>query len=118
MTLDENDPPTGGEVWIISGIILKALLEGSLKNKTENKKTMNTITVSNYNQKVTDSIVPKKLRTDHETIKSMLDLYDEDKEIKEYIDLYFSKLNSFLEKEGNEETPEKPEKKKVPETKK
>ena len=54
---------------------------------------MKTITVSNYNQIVTESIVPKQLKTDHETVKSMLDLYDEDKEIKDYIDLYIKKLS-------------------------
>jgi len=68
---------------------------------------MKKITVSNYNEVVTDSIVPKQLRTDHETIKSMLDLYDEDKEIKEYIDLYLKKLNEYLEKEDQESKEEK-----------
>jgi len=74
---------------------------------------MKTITVSNYNQTVTESIVPQKLKTDHESVKSMLDLYDEDKEIKEYIDLYLKKLNDYLKKEGQE----KPKEKIVPKTK-
>ncbi len=74
---------------------------------------MKTITVLNYNQTVTDSLVPKQLETDHETIKSMLDLYEEDKEIKDYIDLYLKKLNDYLEKEGQE----KPKEKIVPKTK-
>lgn len=68
---------------------------------------MKNITVSNYNEVVTDSLVPKKLKTDHETIQSMLDLYDEDKEIKEYIDLYLKKLNEFLEKEKQEAKKER-----------
>jgi len=37
----------------------------------------------------------------------MLDLYDEDKEIKEYIDLYLKKLNEFLEKEKQEAKKER-----------
>jgi len=75
---------------------------------------MKTITVSNYNQTVTDSLVPKQLKTDHETIKSMLDLYDEDKEIKDYIDLYLKKLNDYASKKNQEVLVEKPEKKAKP----
>jgi len=74
---------------------------------------MNKITVSNYNELVTDSIVPKQLKTDHETIKSMLDLYDEDKEIKDYIDLYLSKLNESLAEKKAEKPASKPKSKTV-----
>jgi len=63
---------------------------------------MKTITISNYNQAVTDTVVPKQLKTDHETIKSMLDLYEEDKEIKDYTDLYLKKLNDHISKEDQE----------------
>jgi hypothetical protein len=73
---------------------------------------MKKITISNYNEVVADSIVPKQLKTDHETIKSMLDLYDEDIEIKEYIDLYLNKLNESLEKKNQESKKEKPSKEK------
>ncbi len=74
---------------------------------------MKTITVSNYNETVTESIVPKQLRTDHETIKSMLDLYDEDKEIKDYIDLYLTKLNESLAEKKTEKPASKPKSKTV-----
>jgi len=78
---------------------------------------MKTITVLNYNQTVNDSIVPKQLKTDHETIKSMLDLYEEDKEIKDYIDLYLKKLNEHLENDKNEKPKEKTAPKAISESK-
>lgn len=72
---------------------------------------MKIITISNYNQAITESMVPKQLKTDHETVKSMIDLYDEDKEIKDYIDLYLKKLNDYLEKEKQEPVTKRTKKK-------
>ncbi|HPE55592.1 MAG TPA: AAA family ATPase [Bacteroidales bacterium] len=68
---------------------------------------MEKITVSNYNQIVTDTIVPKKLKTDHATVSSMFDLYEEDKDIRDYIDLYLDKLNKLIATE-KKPTPDKP----------
>ncbi|MFK5855762.1 MAG: AAA family ATPase [Bacteroidota bacterium] len=57
------------------------------------------ITVENFNSKLKPADVkklPAALKESYKDVKDMLDLYDDDKDIKKFIDVYISKLNQAL----------------------
>ena len=57
------------------------------------------ITVANFNNTLKAADVknlPDVLKESHKDVKDMLDLYDDDKDIKKFIDVYINKLNKAL----------------------
>lgn len=86
--------------------------EGYLNGLTGLKGVSNMITRENYNQEIKNvkiSDLPETLQDSHKFMLEYADLYGQDKDIDEMIDLYLKQLNKTLEKQGKTKA-EKPEK--------